>query len=67
MKTTELDTVTATMIAESQIEPAYPEQFIEAWQYLIDNGMVWKLQGFFGRTAKTLISEGLCTMPNDKS
>jgi len=67
MKTTELDTATAIMIAESVIEPAYPEQFIEAWQHLIDNGMVWKLQGFFGRTAKTLISEGLCTMPTDKS
>jgi len=51
----------ATMIAEGVEEPDYPEQYIEAWQHLIDKGLVWKLQGFFGRTAYRLISEGICT------
>jgi hypothetical protein len=29
-------------------------------QDLIDSGMVWKLQGFYGRTARDLIDAGLC-------
>ena len=53
----------AVMIAEGAEEPDYPEQYIEAWQMLITTGQVWKLQGWFGRTASTLISEGICTMP----
>ena len=53
----------ATMIAEGAEEPSYPEEYLEAWQYLIDTGHVWKLQGWFGRTAKILISDGTCTMP----
>ena len=34
---------------------------IEAYQFLIDNGMVWKLQGIFGRTAVRLIDDGSCS------
>ena len=36
------------------------EILIEAWQILIDEGVVWHLQGWYGRTASALISEGLC-------
>lgn len=32
-----------------------------AWQHLIDTGLCWKLQGWFGRTAHTLIAAGECT------
>tara|TARA_A200000159_G_scaffold162236_1_gene185738 strand:+ start:1027 stop:1317 length:291 start_codon:yes stop_codon:yes gene_type:complete len=33
---------------------------IHAWQYLIDTGTVWHLQGWYGRTARDLIHEGIC-------
>jgi len=36
------------------------EEIIEAFQYLIDCGDAWKLQGFYGRTAAALIERGLC-------
>ena len=38
---------------------------IAAWQYLIDTGVVWQLQGSFGRAAAYLIDEGICTNPNE--
>ena len=61
-KQTKLTNYKATLIAEGVQEPDYPEQYIEAWQHLIDTGLVWQLQGWFGRTAHTLISEGICTV-----
>jgi hypothetical protein len=55
----------AVMIAEGFGEgiEATAEQQREAWQYLIDSGDVWKLQGWYGRTATSLIEQGICTMP----
>jgi len=55
-----MDTFTATMIAEGVEEAESEEQFIEAWQMLIDTGLCWQLQGFFGRTATQLIEAGIC-------
>ena len=37
------------------------EEEIEAWQYLIDTGVAWQLQGWFGRQADFLIKNKLCT------
>ena len=34
-------------------------QIIDAWQFLHDTGLAYKLQGFFGRTARSLIEEGI--------
>jgi hypothetical protein len=36
------------------------QETIELFQELIDSGMAWKLQGFYGRTAKHLIDIGVC-------
>ena len=36
------------------------EQFIEAWQHLIDTGLCWRLQGWFGRAAQAMIENDLC-------
>ena len=41
-------------------EGATEEQQIEAWQHLIDIGLCWTLQGWFGRTAAGLIENGIC-------
>jgi len=32
---------------------------ISAWQYLLDEGLVWELQGWYGRAARDLIDAGL--------
>lgn len=60
-----MDPYTATMIAEGAIEPDSEDQAIEAWQTLIDIGLAWQLQGWFGRTAQALIDQGLCHLPGD--
>ena len=58
-----MDQFTAVGIAEGLIPVDNPEQRIEAWQHLIDTGMCWELQGWFGRTAVDLIERGLCRPP----
>ena len=40
-------------------ENATEEQQIEAWQYLHDTRIAYSLQGWYGRTATTLIEEGI--------
>ncbi len=47
------------LIAFEDGELEYDET-IELFQHLIDNGLAWKLQGFYGRTAQDLIDAGLC-------
>jgi hypothetical protein len=46
---------TATGIAEGWIVCEDTDQQIEAWQYLHDSGLAYRLQGWFGRTARNLI------------
>jgi hypothetical protein len=36
------------------------EEVIEGFQHLIDSGLVWRLQGSYGRMATALIGSGLC-------
>jgi len=61
-----LTNLEATMIAEGAQEADSDEQYIQAWQQLIDTGLAWTLQGFFGRTASTMIQQGLCYVPIKK-
>ncbi len=51
----------AVAIAEGfcEGENTTEEQQIEAWQHLVDTGMAWTLQGWFGRTATALIEQGV--------
>ena len=46
--------------AEGFVEAESEEQIVEAWQHLIDTGLAWQLQGWFGRSAARLIAEGVC-------
>ena len=36
------------------------DDIIDAYQSLIDSGVVWELQGCYGRTAMALIASGQC-------
>tara|TARA_R100000808_G_C2035129_1_gene77197 strand:+ start:346 stop:519 length:174 start_codon:yes stop_codon:yes gene_type:complete len=49
----------ATGLAEGFIEAESEEQIIEAWQHLHDTGLAYNLQGWFGRTARDLIEQGI--------
>lgn len=40
-------------------EPHTEEEMLEAWQFLVDTGICWKLQGAYGRMASNLIEQGL--------
>jgi hypothetical protein len=55
-----MDNYTAVGIAEGFIDADSEGQVIEAWQHLIDTGMAWTLQGWFGRTAAQLLAQGVC-------
>lgn len=59
-----MDNFTATMIAEGQwelagVEPS-EEAFEAACQHLIDTGLAWQLQGYFGRACMDMINSGRC-------
>jgi hypothetical protein len=53
-----MDNYKAVGLAEGFIEGTEKEQ-VEAWQYLVDTGRAWTLQGWFGRTAQMLINNGV--------
>lgn len=54
-----MDSFTATGIAEGWIDCESEEQYLHAWQTLVNTGLAWKLQGWFGRTAQRIIEDGL--------
>ena len=49
----------AVGIAEGWIEAENEQEIIDAWQQLHDTGLAYNLQGWFGRTARNLINEGI--------
>jgi hypothetical protein len=53
-----MDTITAIMILEG-IEECDEETYLEAAQLLVDTGLAWQLQGFFGRICARLIEDGV--------
>lgn len=59
-----MNTLDAIEIIEGEAGPMDFETVIEAWQALIDTGLVWRLQGRYGRMAHNLIVEGVCQPPS---
>jgi hypothetical protein len=56
-----MDNYRAVGIAEGFEECEGDETELEAWQHLVTTGLAWQLQGWFGRTARALIEQGLIT------
>ena len=48
----------AILIAEGVEKPRSEEEFLAAWQYLHNSGIAYRLQGWFGRRCKDMISIG---------
>ena len=55
-----LDSYTACSIAEGfcEGEGASKQDQLTAWQWLVDTGQYWHLQGWYGRNADSLIKSG---------
>ena len=49
----------AVGVAEGWIEAENEQEIIDAWQQLHNTGLAYSLQGWFGRTARDLINEGI--------
>ena len=54
----------AVGLAEGFISAESEEQVIDAWQYLHDTGLAYSLQGWFGRTAQSLLEQGIIESEN---
>ncbi len=61
-----LSNFNATMIVEGVDPVEMEEEYAEAVQHLIDTGIIWQLQGFFGRIASDFINSGLCHHKNEE-
>ena len=57
-----LSSYNAVGLAEGFVEGT-EEEVLEAWQYLVNTGLAWQLQGWFGRTASDLIDAGIINQP----
>jgi hypothetical protein len=64
MTTTEQFPLVSEIIAYERGEMDYDEpRLIALFQYLVDTGQAWTLQGHYGNTATNLIYAGLVTRP----
>ena len=53
-----MSTTEAIFICEGITEAKNELEYIQAWQHLVDTGICWQLQGWFGRTANMMIARG---------
>ena len=55
----------AIEIIEGMQEPESEEQYIQAWQHLVNTGTGWHLQGSYGRTAIQLIENEIIKLKGE--
>ena len=48
----------AVLIAEGEKDPTPDMSYVQAWQFLVTTGEVWKLNGWMGRAAMRMITDG---------
>lgn len=54
----------ACSIVEGFSEEDHTEvEVLTAWQWLVDTGLCWRLQGWYGRTAYALVTNGVIAKP----
>lgn len=56
----------AVLICEGVREAEDEQEYLEAWQLLLDTGIVWKLQGWHQRCAIDLLNKGLLIHPAEQ-
>lgn len=54
-----MEDLEAIEIIESKQDSTREEE-VAAWQHLINTGICWELQGWYGRMAAKLIEERVC-------
>jgi hypothetical protein len=54
-----MTTPQAIAIAEGYVSARDEQQYLDAWQMLVDTGLAWRLQGWFGRMAIQMIEDEL--------
>lgn len=47
------------MLSLTYNEAESEEEQLAFWQHLVDTGMAWQLEGFYGRTAMAMIEDGV--------
>ena len=60
-----MSNIEAIDIAEGYRDAEDEAQYIAAWQQLIDTGLAWNLQGWFGRMAMRMVELGFCKLPEE--
>lgn len=66
-----MNSYNATGLAEGFVEPSSEKEeekekeILSAWQWLVDTGQVWHLQGWFGRNANAMLDEGILKPPKE--
>jgi len=55
------------LLEEGEDSGLTPKQFQALWQYGVDSGRVWGLQGWYGRNASALLESGYLKYPKGRT